>query len=71
MRWRCAEQRHPLDAAPGAAEGGNMRLVYLAVFAVVTVFFGATRQIAVRDMYIGMTMLLAAEYIECAIERKK
>lgn len=48
-----------------------MRLVYLAVFAVVTVFFGATRQIAVRDMYIGMTMLLAAEYIECAIERKK
>ena len=48
-----------------------MRFVYLAVFAVASVFLGATGHITVRDMYIGMTMLLAAEYIECAIERKK
>ena len=48
-----------------------MRFVYLAVFTVVSIFLGATGNIAVRDMYIGMTMFLAAEYIECAIERKK
>jgi len=48
-----------------------MRFVYLAVFTVVSIFLGATGHIAERDMYIGMTVLLAAEYIECAIERKK
>lgn len=48
-----------------------MRFVYRVVFSVVSIFLGATGHIAVRDMYIGMTMLLAAEYIECVIERKK
>ena len=48
-----------------------MRFVYLAIFAIVSIFLGATGNIAVRDMYIGMTMLLAAEYIECAIDRTK
>lgn len=48
-----------------------MRFVYLAVFAVVSIFLRATGHIAMHDMYIGMTMFLAAEYIECAIERKK
>lgn len=48
-----------------------MRFVYLAVFAVVSTFLGAIGHITVHDMYIGMTVLLAAEYIECAIERKK
>lgn len=48
-----------------------MRFVYLAVFAIVSVFLGSNGHIAVRDMYIGMTVFLAAEYIECAIKRKK
>jgi len=47
-----------------------MILVYLAVFIVVSIFLGATGHIEERDMYIGMT-ILAAEYIKCAIERKK
>ena len=48
-----------------------MRFFYLAVFAVVSVLLGATGYITIRDMYIGTTILLAAEYIECAIDRKK
>ena len=48
-----------------------MRLIYLAAFTVISIFLGATRHIEIRDMYIGMAMFLAAEYIECAIERKK
>lgn len=42
-----------------------MRFFYLAAFAVVSIFLGATVHIEMRDMYIGMTVLLAAEYIEC------
>lgn len=48
-----------------------MRFFYLVIFAVISIFLGATGQIELRDMYIGTTMFLAAEYIECAIERKK
>lgn len=48
-----------------------MRFIYLAVFTVVSIILGATGHITERDMYIGATILLAAEYIECAIERKK
>ena len=48
-----------------------MRFVYLVIFAVVSIFLRTTGHIAVCDMYIGMTMFLAAEYIECAIERNK
>jgi hypothetical protein len=58
-----------LDTA--AAEGGSMRFIYLAAFTVVSIFLGTIGHIEIRDMYIGMTMFLAAEYIECAIERKK
>ena len=53
------------------AEGGRMKFVLPVVFTVVSIFLGATGYIEIRDMYIGMTMFLAAEYIECAIERKK
>lgn len=60
-----------MDAFAGTAEGEEMRFVYLVVFAVVSIFLGATGHIEIRDMYIGMAMFLAAEYIECAIERKK
>lgn len=48
-----------------------MRFFYLVAFTVVSIFLGATGHIEIRDMYIGMAMFLAAEYIECAIERKK
>lgn len=48
-----------------------MKFVYLAIFAAVSLSLGVAGHITLRDMYIGMTMLLAAEYIECAIERKK
>jgi len=48
-----------------------MKFFYLAAFAVVSIFLGATGHIAMRDMYIGTTIFLAAEYIECATERKK
>lgn len=48
-----------------------MKFIYLVVFTVVSIFLGATGHIAERDMYIGMIVFLAAEYIECAIERKK
>ena len=48
-----------------------MTFVILVVWHIVSVLARAFEVISAADMYIGMTILLAAIYIECAIERKK
>lgn len=55
----------------GNAEGGNMPFVILVVWFIVSIVARAFEVISTADAYIGMTILLAAIYIECAIERKK
>lgn len=48
-----------------------MTFAILVVWCIISVFAGVFEKISEADMYIGMTILLAAIYIECAIERKK
>lgn len=48
-----------------------MILVILVVWCIVSVLARAFGVIDTADAYIGMTILLAAIYIECAIEREK
>ena len=48
-----------------------MTFVILVVWCILSFFAGVFEKISTADMYIGMTILLAAIYIECAIEHKK
>lgn len=48
-----------------------MPFVILVVWFIVSIVARAFEVISTADAYIGMTILLAAIYIECAIERKK
>ena len=48
-----------------------MKWIYLVIFAVYSILLVITRDVTARDLYIGATIFLAAEYIEDAIERNK
>jgi hypothetical protein len=48
-----------------------MTFVILVIWCLVSALAIASKEISAADMYIGMTILLAAEYIEWVIERKK
>ena len=48
-----------------------MSIVILLVWCIVSFLTRLFEQISTADMYIGMTIFLAAEYIECAIRKKK
>lgn len=48
-----------------------MKWVVLIMFALVSIFMLAAREVDTRDIYLATSIFLAAEYIECAIEREK
>lgn len=48
-----------------------MKWVLLIIFALVSIVMIAAHEVDTRDIYIATSIFLAAEYIECAIERKK
>lgn len=52
------------SADPHAAEGVDMTFIILLVWSITSVLAGVFEKISTADMYIGMTILLAAIYIE-------
>ena len=48
-----------------------MTFVILVIWCIVSFLARVFEVISTADIYIGMTILLAAIYIECAIEHKK
>ena len=46
-----------------------MTFVILIVWCILSVFAGAVETISTADMYIGMTILLAAIYIELVLKK--
>lgn len=48
-----------------------MKWVPLIMFALISIVSLISGAIEAKDIYLGAVIFLAAEYIECAIERKK